>query len=116
MADLNKLAAVFDAMAVYVDSVEREKTSASVAARNARIDKIATLHAASHGEEMPDLTRKKLASADDATLDVVEELLNKQAGTITPLGEGVDADDTVPQTTKEAADDADKKFVSWIIS
>jgi len=116
VVDPTKLAAVFDAMADYVDQVEGEKTSTIENARHARIDKIATAHAAVHGEELPEATRKKLASSD-AALDYVEDLLSKQAGTVTPLGAGAlsDADDS-PKTTKHAADAADERFVSWIVS
>jgi hypothetical protein len=117
VVDHTKLAAVFDAMADYVDQVETEKTSSVAAARQVRLDKIATAHATAHGEELPDIARQKLAKADDATLDVVEDLLSKQAGIVTPLGGGVSADDDLqPKTTKQAADAADERFVSWIVS
>jgi len=115
VADLTKLAAVFDAMADYVDQVEGEKTSSIENARQARIDKIATAHAAAHGEELPDATRKKLA-ASDAALDYVEDLLTKQAGLMTPLGAGVLSETDSPKTIKEAADGADQRFVDWIVS
>ena len=116
MADLMKVAAVLDAAADYYEQNEREKTSATEAARTSRIDKIAALHVATHGEEMSDVARQKLAKTDDASLDYVEELLSKQAGTVTPLGAGVAPDDPTPKTTKEAADDADKRFLGWITS
>ena len=116
MADLNKLANVIDAIANYVDEVESTKAAAATAARTARIDKIAALHAAAHGEDFPEDARKKLASADEAALDIVENLLVKQGGTVTPLGAPVDADTPLHKTTKEAADDADARFVNWIVS
>jgi hypothetical protein len=111
-----KLAAVFDAMADYVDEVEREKTSSIETARQTRIDKIAAAHAAAHGEEMPEATRKKLASSD-AALDYVEDLLSKQGGVVTPLGAGASSDsEDQTKTIKQAADAADERFVSWIVS
>lgn len=116
MADLNKIAAVLEAAADYYEQNEREKTSASEAARVARIDKIATAHLSAHGEELPDAVRQKLAKTDDASLGVIEELLAKQAGAVAPLGAGVDPENPVPKTTKEAADDADRRFVDWIVS
>jgi hypothetical protein len=115
VADLTKLAAVFDAMADYVDQIEGEKTSSIESARQARINKIATAHAAAHGEELPEATRKKLASSDEA-LDYVEDLLSKQAGVVAPLGAGVLSDTESTKTIKEAADAADDRFVSWIVS
>lgn len=116
MVDNVKLAAVFDAMADYIDEVETAKTSSVESARQARIDKIATAHAIAHGEELSDVTRKKLASSD-AALDYVEDLLSKQAGVVTPLGAGASSDaDDQPKTIKQAADAADERFVSWIVS
>ena len=115
MADLTKIAAVFDAMADYVDQVENEKISSIENARQARIDKIAAAHAAAHGEELPEATRKKLASSDEA-LDYVEDLLAKQAGIVAPLGAGVLSETETLKTVKEAADAADDRFLGWIVS
>lgn len=116
MADLNKVAAVLEAAADYYEQTEREKTSANEAARSARLDKIAQVHLASHGEEMPDAVRQKLSKTDDASLDVIESLLAKQAGMVDPLGAGAMPDNPNPKTVKEAADAADDRFLSWITS
>lgn len=116
MANLVKVAAVLDAFADYYEQNEREKTSAIADARAARIQKIAATHLATHGEEMPEIARAKLAKTDDASLDYVEELLNKQAGTVTPLGAGAESDpETTPRTVKEAASAADDRFLGWIL-
>jgi hypothetical protein len=116
MANLVKVAAVLEAFADYYEQNEREKTSATEATRAARIQKIAAAHLAAHGEEMTDVARQKLAHTDDASLDVVEELLGKQAGVVAPLGAGADPDpDTQPRTVKEAADAADERFKAWIL-
>lgn len=117
MADLSKLAAVFDAMADYVDANEQQKIAAVESVRKSRIDKIATAHLAANGEEMSDTVRQKLAKTDDASLDYVEELLSKQAGVVDSLGSGASPDtDHQPKTVKEAADAADERFASWIVS
>lgn len=116
MADLMKVAAVLDAAADYYEQNERTKLAAVDAARTSRIDKIATLHVATHGEEMSTVERQKLAKTDDASLDYVEELLTKQSGAVTPLGAGVTSDDSTPKTTKQAAEDADDRFLNWIKS
>lgn len=116
MVDPTKLAAVFDAMADYVDQVEGEKISTIESARQARIDKIATAHAVAHGEELSETTRKKLAS-NDAALDYVEDLLSKQAGVVSSLGAGtVPDDDGLPENVKHASDTAGERFVNWIVS
>jgi hypothetical protein len=115
MPDLNKVAAVLEAAADYYEQNEREKTSATEAARTARLDKIAAAHVSTHGEEMPDTVRQKLAKADDASLDVVEALLAKQAGAVPSLGEGASPDNPAPKTVKEAADAADERFLNFIL-
>lgn len=115
MADLHKVAAVLEAAADYYEQNEREKTSATETARTARLGKIAATHLATHGEELPDVIRQKLAKADDTSLDVIEDLLSKQAGTVDKLGEGSTPDNPIPKTIKEAADAADERFVSWIV-
>lgn len=117
MADLTKLAAVFDAMADYVDENETKKLAAVEGARKSRVDKIASAHLVANGEEMSDTVRQKLAKTDDATLDYIEEQLTKQASNVDSLGAGASPDaDVQPPTTKQAADDADARFVSWIVS
>jgi hypothetical protein len=117
MADLNKLAAVFDAMAEYVDENESKKTAAVENARKARLDKIASAHLAANGEELSDIDRQKLAKADDTTLDYIEGQLVKQAGTVDSLGSGASPDaDSQPKNIKEAADAADERFLSWVTS
>lgn len=116
MADLNKLANVFDAFADYVDENESKKTAAVESARKARLDKIATAHLATHGEEMSDIDRQKLAKADDTTLDYIENLLTKQAGNVDALGAPADPENPTPTTVKEAADAADQRFLGWLTS
>ena len=114
MIDLVKVANVLDLMSEYVEQNEREKQAATDGARQSRLDKIATAHLAAHGEELPDTARQKLAKTDMATLSLVEDLLNKQASIVEPLGGHV-SDDPVPHTsTKEAADAADQRFLGWI--
>lgn len=116
MTDLIKIANVLEAMAEYVEENERKQASAQTAARKSRLDKLATTHLQAHGEELSDSVRQKLSSTDDATLDVIEDLLTKQAGVVTPLGAGATDDAPEPKTVKEAADAASDKFLAWINS
>lgn len=116
--NLRKVAAVLDAAAQYVDCVEREKLAAVASERQGRVDKVASAHAAALGEEIPDEIRQKLAAADPALLNYVEGVLAKNAGVVDALGapaSPADGDDQ-PTTTKEAADQADKRFLSWLVS
>lgn len=118
MLNLRKVAHVFDAMADYVDAVEREKMEKAASERKARVDKVASAHVSALGEEIPEDIRQKLAGADPSVLSYVEGVLAKQAGVVEPLGSGTsptDGDDQ-PTTVKEAADAADKRFLSWLMS
>ena len=119
MANLEKVANVLELMAEYVERNEREKEAAATSARTARIDKIAAAHLQAHGEELPSVARDKLARTDTATLDVVEELLAKQAsasGAPEALGGPAGSDNPTPSSVKEAADAAGERFVSWCVS
>jgi hypothetical protein len=115
VANLEKIAHVLDLAAEYVESVEREKQASVDSARQTRLDKIAAAHVAAHGEEMPESARQKLAKTDVGTLDLVEELLQKQAGNVDSLGGPANDDPTT--TTKQASKtDADERFLNWIAS
>ena len=114
--NLHKVANVFEAMAMYVDAVESEKLAAAESARQARVDKVASAHVSAHGEAIPAEIRQKLASTDPSVLAYVENLLNKQAETVEPLGNAVNPDDNnEPPNTKRASDDAYESFGNWIL-
>lgn len=116
MANLEKIANVLDLAAEYVDQIEREKQAARDGAHKARLDKIASVHRAAHGEDLPDTVRQKLAKTDAGTLDAIEELLQKQAGAVDSLGGPVNDDPAPTPSIKEAADAADQRFLNWIQS
>lgn len=119
MANLEKIANVLELMAEYVEQNEREKEAAATSARTARIDKIAAAHLQAHGEELSAEARSKLARTDGATLDVVEELMTKQAnasGAPEALGGPAGPDNPTPTSVKEAADAAGDRFLSWCVS
>jgi hypothetical protein len=115
--NLRKVANVFDAMAEYVDAVEREKRASDDSARKTRVDKVASAHVSAHGEEMPDDVRQKLANTDPDVLAYIDGVLAKQAGVVDSLGSpATPADEDQPSTVKEAGDAADKRFLSWLVS
>lgn len=114
--NLRKVANVFDAVAVYVDAVESEKLAVAESVRQARVDKVASAHVSAHGEAIPTEIRQKLASTDPSVLAYVENLLNKQAETVEPLGGPVNPDNDDPPNTKRASDDAHERFGQWILS
>lgn len=116
MANLEKIATALEVMAEYVEQTEREKQAQADASRQARLDKIAATHLAAHGEELPEAARQKLAQTDLSTLDLVDELLAKQAGALEPMGAPAQDESPSPITTKEAAAAADQRFVNWIVS
>ncbi len=113
--NLGKVAIVLERAADYIDAVEQEKRANVESARKARVDQVASAHASAHGESIPESMRGKLASTDPEVLAFLETVLKKQADVIEPLG-GPAPSSVTPPTTKEAADAADERFVSWIVS
>lgn len=114
---LLKIAAVMDAAAAHLDALEQEKVSAARAARSASIDALAAKYAAATGEELPAPVRAKIAESDKDVIALIESMASKQAGEIESLGGSADLnDDRIPRTVKEAAEDADARFLNWTIS
>lgn len=115
--DLVKVANVLDAAADHFDAIEAEKLSSVNATRKAHIDALAAKYATATGEEMPDTVRQKLSTSDQDIITLVHSMVEKQAGALESLGASSSRDDgTVPRTVKEAADDADDKFLSWVLT
>jgi hypothetical protein len=114
--DSRKIATVLEAAANYVEAVEREKAASADAVKAAVVSKLAAAHATAHGDELPDEVRAKLAGVDPAVLSYVESVLQKAAATADSLGIPVNTDDNQPSTVKEAADAADKRFETWLLS
>ncbi|SRR5579885_2465841 len=117
MSDLARVADVLDATADYLDALEREKTSSARATRQAQIDTLANKYAESTGEEMPESIRKKLAESDQDVVGLVQGMIEKQAGVVEQLG-GPSSRSDAPEarTVKEAAEEADKRFLEWVTS
>jgi len=117
MVDLTKVAAVLDAAANHLDAIENEKASSVRVERQVQIDALAAKYAEVTGEEMPDSMRQKLAASDKDIVALVNAMVEKQAGHIETLGKGSDkSDDKIPTTTKEATEQADQRFLNWIVS
>ena len=114
---LMKAATILDAVAAHIDALENEKVSALSAERQQRVDILASKYAEAVGEEMPANVRKKLAESDKDIVELITSMATKQASAVDALGAPSDrSDDAAPTTTKEAAEMADNKFLSWITS
>jgi hypothetical protein len=117
MLNLEKVAKVLDAAADHLDAIEAEKMSSARAERQERIDALAAKYADATGEEMPDSIRQKLAASDTDVVELVNSMIEKQAGAVEALGGPSSLnDDSTPTTVKEAADQAEDRFLSWINS
>lgn len=115
--DRAKIADLLDAVAEYVDDVETQKTAMDHAARNERIEKLAQNYSISTGESLPSEFKLKLASLDPSTLDHLLKVAKHNTESPDALGKPADTDDTpVPRTVKEAADNADKRFLDFLIN
>ena len=117
MLDLVKVATVLEAAADHFDALEAEKTSTVRAERVSHIDKLAETYAQATGEEMPDNVRRKLAESDQDVVGLLKSIVEKQAGTVDPLGGPSNHGDSAePKTVKEAAAAAEDRFAAWITS
>lgn len=114
-----QLADVFDALANYVDGIEYKKEAEATAARTERVSKIAERYEISTGEALPEEIRNKLAACDADALDYVLKVSNHSDESPDPMGRSseIHADtDPAPRTTKEAAEQSEKRFLDWIVS
>jgi len=120
MIDFNKIAEVLETMAVYVDDVEWKKTATERKAHDKKIDQIAERYVNKTGEALNDSSREKLSKLDgDALSDILKiGAVANGDGTLESLGGPADGVDTSGKShsVKEAAAQADDKFLNWIIS
>lgn len=115
--DLLKVAAACEAAATHLDALEAEKLAAVGAERQSTIDKLATKYSEATGDEMPETIRKKLAESDADVVQLLNSMVDKHAGQVETLGGASSLDDDrTPTTKKEAAEDADARFLNWIQS
>lgn len=61
--------------------------------------------------------RHKLAASDQDVVALINSMVEKQAARIEPLGRASDqVEDKEPASVKEAAAQAEDRFLSWIMS
>jgi hypothetical protein len=115
--DLIKAAAAIEAAADHLEAVDAEKRAQVGAERQSSIDKLAGKYTDATGEEMPDAIRKKLAESDSDVVGLLQSMVDKQASQLETLGSPSTIDDEkVPTTKKEAAENADSRFLNWVQS
>jgi len=116
--DLEKVANVLDALASYIDGIEREKQAGVTAEREQLISAIGEKYAAATGEDISDDVLRKLAGSDVALLQTLDKIAETRKEDDTSLGSPSDEHDrnTVPETKKEAVDTANDQFLNWILS
>lgn len=112
-----QIADLLDAVADYVDDIEREKTAADTSAKNQRIDTLAERYNVSTGESLSDDLKAKLASLDTTTLDHLLKVAKNSNESPEALGKPADINDNpAPRTVKEAAAQADTRFLDWLVN
>lgn len=118
MKTYEKVATVLEKLAAYVDTIEYDKQQKVATALNERISKIAESYENRTGEEFPETLHNKLANLDQETLDHLLKVANNNSDSPESLGNPSDGlnDYREPHTTKEAAAQAEDKFLDWIIS
>jgi hypothetical protein len=117
MMDYKDVASVLESAAEYIDGIESTKQAAETAARDARIDKLASRYEASTGESIPMSLKEKLATLDVDTLDHVLKVAHNSSDSPESLGSPADISDSpAPRTVKEASVQAEDRFLSWIVN
>lgn len=118
MANYNDIADVLESVASYIDEIETQKTASLKEAKDVRINKIADSYVAATGEDFNEDLRNKLAQLDPNVLDhLLKVAKNNSNGNPESLGGPADIPDRLaPATVKEAAVQADDRFLNWITS
>ena len=115
--DNEKVAALLDLVAVYVDENEYQKEAAEKSARESRITRLAESYEATTGESIPSELTDKLANLDQDALDHLLKIANNKSESPTSLGGPAQINDhPVPRSVKEAAARAEDNFLNWIIN
>ena len=120
---LLKTADVLDTLAAHLDTeqglLEQQKVAVHQTTAEQWHEKLTTLT----GEDVPQETLEKLAAMDDDGIrQLLDQLTTKVASDEEPddLGHTYDEQDTVVSTTRErtkqAAAEADEKFLQWCLS
>ncbi len=118
MSNYQDVADVLDSVATYIDEIEANKTASLKEARDTRVSKIADNYSAATGEALTEDLRNKLAQLDPNVLDhLLKVAKNNSNGNPESLGGPADIPDRLaPATVKEAAVQADDRFLNWITS
>jgi len=115
--DLSKVAGVLEAAADHLEAIETEKLSSQRAEAQSRVDELAQKYAEATGEEMPESIRHKLGESDAEIFGLLKQVVDKHASHVEALGSPSTQDDeSVPKTVKEAAEDAEQRFLEWVTS
>jgi len=117
MASYKEIADVLDSVARYVDDIENEKTASLTEAKGIRLAKLAESYELATGSKLDQGLQHKLSSLDPDVLDhLLKVAHNNSNGNPESLGGPADITDAQPHTIKEAAAQADDRFLNWIVS
>jgi hypothetical protein len=113
--ELSKVASVLEAAADHLEAIETEKLSSQRAEAQTRVDQLAQKYAEATGEEMPESIRRKLGESDAEVFGLLQQVVDKHASHVEALGgPSAQDDEHVPKTVKEAAEDAERRFLEWV--
>ena len=113
-----KIAALLDGLADYVDDIEHTKLAAENAERGGRVDQMAASYTQATGEALSPGVREKLSSLDTQSLDELLKIAKNRDESPDSLG-GPSADLDATSTAKTAAEraqQAEDRFDNWLIS
>lgn len=107
-----EVADLLEQVADYIDAIEGDHLRRKQAACAEKVEKIAAAYTESTGETLTDMLRDKLATADDALLD----LLVKQARTAGGSPDSLGGPAEIDTQQKVASADPDERFLAWLRS
>lgn len=106
-----QVADLLEAVADYVEALEGDHLARKAASTAEKVEKIAGSYQESTGETLSEALRQKLATADDALLDLFVERARTAGGSPDSLGGPAET-----ATEKVASHDPDEKLLAWIMS
>ena len=108
------VADVLEKTAQYVDALEGEKQAAVISERKKMVELLRDKYAEATGEEISDAMVDNLSNTDGDVVGLIEKLAETSDNTELG-GPSEKKAATTPLTVKEAADEADQKFLDWIV-
>lgn len=105
-----EVADLLEQVADYIEAIEGDHQRRKQAACAEKVQKVAEAYEESTGEQFPETLRNKLASADDALLDLLVKQARTAGGSPDSLGGPAETD----TQQKVASASPEDRFLAWV--